>query len=128
MGILVLASNTIFNGLPRLAAVMAEHGYLPRQFMNRGDRLAFSNGIFGLALAAIVLIVIFKASVHAMIPLYAVGVFTGFTLSQTGMVQHWRKLREPGWRQRAAMNGLGAAMTAVVAVVIITVKFVHGAW
>src|SRR5659263_352286 len=88
MGILVLASNTSFNGLPRLAAVMAEHGHLPRQFMNRGDRLAFSNGIFGLALAAIVLIVIFKASVHAMIPLYAVGVFTGFTLSQTGMVQH----------------------------------------
>jgi hypothetical protein len=128
MGILVLASNTSFNGLPRLAAVMAEHGHLPRQFMNRGDRLAFSNGIIGLAIAAIALIFIFKASVHKMIPLYAVGVFTGFTLSQTGMVQHWRTLRDPGWKRRAFLNGLGASMTAVVAVVIVTTKFVHGAW
>ena len=127
MGILVLASNTSFNGLPRLAAVMAEHGHLPRQFMNRGDRLAFSNGIIGLAIAAIALIFIFKASVHKMIPLYAVGVFTGFTLSQTGMVQHWRTLRDPGWKRRAFLNGLGASMTAVVAVVIVTTKFVHGA-
>ena len=107
---------------------MAEHGHLPRQFMNRGDRLAFSNGIIGLAVAAIVLMIIFKASVHKMIPLYAVGVFTGFTLSQTGMVQHWRKLRDPGWKRRAFLNGLGASMTAVVAVVIVTTKFVHGAW
>lgn len=128
MGILVLASNTSFNGLPRLAAVMAENGHLPRQFMNRGDRLAFSNGIVGLAVAAIVIIVIFKASVHSMIPLYAVGVFTGFTLSQTGMVMHWRTLREPGWTRRAFMNGLGASMTAIVAVVLVVVKFTHGAW
>ncbi len=128
MGILVLASNTSFNGLPRLAAVMAENGHLPRQFMNRGDRLAFSNGIVGLALAAIVIIVIFKASVHSMIPLYAVGVFTGFTLSQTGMVMHWRTLRDPGWTRRAFMNGLGASMTAIVAVVLVVFKFTHGAW
>lgn len=128
MGILVLASNTSFNGLPRLAAVMAERGHLPRQFMNRGDRLAFSNGIVGLAIAAIVLIIIFKAAVHKMIPLYAVGVFTGFTLSQTGMVMHWRTLRNPGWTRRAFMNGVGAAMTAVVAVVIVVAKFTHGAW
>jgi len=128
MGILVLASNTSFNGLPRLAAVMAENGHLPRQFMNRGDRLAFSNGIVGLALAAIMIIVIFQASVHRMIPLYAVGVFTGFTLSQTGMVMHWRTLREPGWSRRAFMNGLGASLTAIVAVVIVVAKFTHGAW
>jgi amino acid transporter len=128
MGILVLASNTSFNGLPRLAAVMAENGHLPRQFMNRGDRLAFSNGIVGLALAAIVIIVIFQASVHRMIPLYAVGVFTGFTLSQTGMVMHWRTLRDPGWSRRAFLNGLGASMTAIVAVVIVVAKFTHGAW
>ncbi len=128
MAILILASNTSFNGFPRLAAIMAEHGFFPRQFQNRGDRLVFSNGVVGLAAAAIGLLVIFGASVHRMIPLYAIGVFTGFTLSQSGMVRHWWKLRDQGWRLRAGLNGLGAAMTGVVAVVIVVAKFSHGAY
>ncbi|MCL4368450.1 MAG: APC family permease, partial [Actinobacteria bacterium] len=110
MAILILASNTSFNGFPRLAAIMAEHSYFPRQFQNRGDRLVFSNGVVGLAIGAIALLVVFRASVHRMIPLYAIGVFTGFTLSQSGMVRHWWKLRDPGWRFRAGLNGLGAVI------------------
>jgi amino acid transporter len=127
MAILILASNTSFNGFPRLAAIMAEHSYFPRQFQNRGDRLVFSNGVVGFAISAVALLVIFQASVHRMIPLYAIGVFTGFTLSQSGMVKHWWKLRDPGWRFRAALNGLGAVMTGVVAIVVVVAKFTHGA-
>lgn len=98
--------------------------------MNRGDRLVFSNGIVGLTLLAIVLLVVFNANVNAMIPLYAVGVFTSFTISQAGMVVHWHRLREveSGWRWRATLNGVGAAMTAVVSIVIVISKFVGGAY
>ena len=101
---------------------------MPRQFMNRGDRLVFSNGIIGLTVAAIVVIVIFGAKTHRMIPLYAVGVFMSFTLSQSGMVIHWFRLRTSGWRQRALMNGVGATLTAIVSVVIVITKFTHGAY
>ena len=96
--------------------------------MNRGDKLVFSNGIIGLTVAAIVVIIIFRAQVHSMIPLYAVGVFMSFTLSQSGMVVHWFRLRTSGWRRRAVMNGVGAVLTAIVSIVILVTKFVHGAY
>lgn len=126
--ILILAANTSFAGFPRLAAFMAEGGYLPRQFANLGDRLVFSNGIAGLALLAAALLVAFRGEVTRLIPLYALGVFTAFTLSQTGMVRHWLRERKPGWRYRALVNGVGAAVTGVVLVVIAITKFAYGAW
>jgi len=128
MAILVLGANTCYAGFPRLSSVLARDGLMPRQFMNRGNRLVYSNGIIALTVVAIVLIVIFKANTHRMIPFYALGVFIGFTLSQTGMVIHWRRLRTPGWRRKAGMNMLGAALTGVVAVVILSTKFIQGAW
>ncbi len=128
MAILVLGANTCYAGFPRLSSVLARDGLMPRQFMNRGDRLVFSNGIIGLTVAAIALIVIFKADTHRMIPFYALGVFIGFTLSQAGMVVHWRRLKTGGWQRRAAMNTLGAVLTGVVAVVILSTKFMEGAW
>jgi amino acid transporter len=128
MAILILAANTSFTGFPRLSSVLARDGLMPRQFMNRGDKLVFSNGIIGLTVAAIVVLVIFKAETSKLIPLYAVGVFTSFTLSQLGMVIHWRRLRTSGWRRRAAMNGFGALLTGVVTIVVIATKFVHGAY
>jgi amino acid transporter len=128
MFILVLAANTSFTGFPRLASVLARDGLMPRQFMNRGDKLVFSNGILGLMLASIVILVIFKAKTHSLIPLYAVGVFTSFTLSQLGMVIRWRRLKTPGWQRRATMNGIGALMTGVVTIVVLTTKFLHGAY
>ena len=128
MAILVLGANTCYAGFPRLSSVLARDGLMPRQFMNRGNRLVYSNGIIALTVVAIVLIVIFKANTHRMIPFYALGVFIGFTLSQTGMVIHWRRLRSQGWRRKAAMNMLGATLTGVVAVVILSTKFVQGAW
>jgi amino acid transporter len=128
MAILVLAANTSFAGFPRLASVLARDRLMPRQFMNRGDRLVFSNGIFGLTIAAIVILVIYKAKVHSLIPLYAVGVFTSFTLSQAGMVVHWFRLRTQGWRRRAVMNGVGALLTGVVTIVVMVTKFTHGAY
>jgi amino acid transporter len=126
--ILVLAANTAFADFPRLASILARDGYMPRQFMARGDRLAFSNGIIALAVVAAVLIVLFRGETSALIPLYAIGVFVCFTLSQAGMVAHWWRLREPGWLRRAALNGLGTAATAVVSVVQVVTKFTHGAW
>jgi amino acid transporter len=128
MAILFLGANTSYAGFPRLSSVLARDGLMPRQFMNRGDRLVFSNGIIGLTVAAIVVIVIFGAKTHSMIPLYAVGVFMSFTLSQSGMVIHWFRLRTSGWRQRALMNGVGATLTAIVSVVIVITKFTHGAY
>ena len=128
MAILVLAANTSFTGFPRLASVLARDGLMPRQFMNRGDKLVFSNGIVGLTIAAIVILMIFKAQVHKLIPLYAVGVFTSFTLSQSGMVVHWFRLRTAGWQRRAVMNGFGALLTGVVTIVVIVTKFVGGAY
>lgn len=126
--ILVLAANTSFAGFPRLASILAQDGFLPRQFTFRGERLAFSTGIVFLAAAAIVLLIVFQGSVDRLIPLYAVGVFTAFTLSQAGMLQHWRRLRELGWRRRALINAVGAATTAVVVTVIAVTKFQQGAW
>jgi hypothetical protein len=128
MAILFLGANTSYAGFPRLSSVLARDGLMPRQFMNRGDRLVFATGIIGLTIAAIAVILIFKAQTHRMIPLYAVGVFLSFTLSQSGMVVHWFKARSPGWRRKAAMNGIGALLTGVVAVVITITKFTHGAY
>jgi amino acid transporter len=126
--ILFLAANTSFNAFPRLAAILAVDGYMPRQFAFRGDRLAYSWGIVVLSTVAATLIWLFNGNVTALIPLYSVGVFVCFTLSQIGMVIHWRRVREPGWAWRAAINGFGAVLTAVVLVVVVSVKFVDGAY
>ena len=127
-GILILAANTSYQGFPRLAAVLARDRYFPRQFVNLGDRLVYSNGIIVLAAVAALLIWIFHADVIALIHLYVIGVFTAFTLSQAGMVQHWRRGREPRWRRRAAINGLGAATTGLVTLLVVQAKFAQGAW
>ena len=126
--ILVLAANTAFADFPRLSSIMAQDYYLPRQLMSQGDRLVYSNGILLLSLFAGGLILIFRGQTHAMIPLYTVGVFVAFTLSQSGMVVHWLRTREHGWWWAAAMNGLGAVTTAVVLAVVAWSKFLHGAW
>jgi amino acid transporter len=126
--ILFLAANTSFNAFPRLAALLALDGYLPRQFAFRGDRLAFSYGIVILAAVAAVLLIYFGGDTHALIPLYSVGVFVCFTLSQIGMVRHWNRHREPGWWWRAGINGIGGVLTAVVLVVVASVKFADGAY
>jgi hypothetical protein len=127
-GILVLAANTSYQGFPRLAAVLARDGYFPRQFVNLGDRLVYSNGIVVLAGVAALLIWAFHADVISLIHLYVIGVFIAFTLSQTGMVRHWRAERGPGWQRRAAINGLGALTTGLVALLVIQTKFLDGAW
>ena len=126
--VLVLAANTAFADFPRLAGILAGDGYMPRQFSARGDRLAFSNGIVTLAVVAMVLVWLFHGDTSALIPLYAVGVFVCFSLSQAGMVRHWTTSRAPGWHWRAALNGIGAAATAIVAIIQVVTKFVHGAW
>ncbi len=128
MIILVLAANTAFADFPRLAFFMARDGYLPRQFGNRGDRLVFSNGVIILAVASATLIVVFHGSTHALIPLYAVGVFTSFTLSQCAMVRRWLGRRPAGWWWRAAISGVGAGTTGLVMVITGITKFVDGAW
>jgi len=126
--ILLLAANTSYAGFPRLAMWMARENYLPRPLANLGDRLVYGNGILLLSALASALIIIFRADTHALIPLYAVGVFTAFTLSQSGMVRHWFTLRAAGWRRAAAINGLGALATGIVLVVMATTKFALGAW
>ncbi|MGQ0847957.1 MAG: APC family permease [Actinomycetota bacterium] len=126
--ILFLAANTAYQDFPRLAAILARHKLMPRQLRNLGDRLVFSNGVLVLATLAGLLIWAFDAQVSRLIQLYVVGVFLGFTLSQTGMVRHWWRSRERGWRRAAAVNFIGAITTAVVLVVIAIVKFSHGAW
>lgn len=128
MAILVLAANTSFTGFPRLASVLARDGLMPRQFMNRGEKLVFSNGIIGLTVAAIIVLVAYRGQVHSLIPLYAVGVFTSFTLSQTGMVVRWFRLKTPGWRHKAIMNAVGGVLTGVVTVVVLVTKFRGGAY
>jgi amino acid transporter len=127
-GILVLAANTAYADFPRLSSLIARDGYLPRQLANRGDRLVFSNGILALSVMAGALLVIFQGKTNALIPLYAVGVFTSFTLSQAGMVRHHLRLREPRWKLHAAINITGATATGVVALVVASTKFVDGAW
>lgn len=126
--ILVLAANTAFADFPRLSSILARDRFIPRTFQFRGDRLAFTVGIVSLALLSILLLVLFNSSLDALIPLYAVGVFTSFTLSQSGMVVHWRKERKPGWVRSAVINGVGAVATGIVTLVIATTKFTHGAW
>jgi amino acid transporter len=126
--ILVLAANTAFADFPRLASLLARDGYLPRQLATRGDRLVYSNGILILAGLSIALVALFHGETHALIPLYAVGVFLAFTLSQLGMARHWRVERPPGWRHRLLINGAGGIVTGVVTLVIAVTKFVHGAW
>jgi amino acid transporter len=128
MLILVLAANTAYSDFPRLASIVARDAYLPRQFANQGDRLAFSNGIMALSFFAGVLLVVFGGDTHALIPLYMIGVFISFTLSQTGMVLRWRRLRESGWRLAAVVNGVGAAATFVVLCIVATTKAIEGAW
>jgi len=126
--ILVLAANTSFADFPRLASFLARDRFIPRQFANRGDRLTFSNGIIILAVVSAALLIVFGGDTHALIPLYAVGVFVSFTLSQASMVRYWTRQRSPLWGFRAAVNGTGATATGIVAVIIATTKFTHGAW
>jgi amino acid transporter len=126
--ILLLAANTSYADFPRLCYFLARDGFLPRQLAFLGERLVYSNGIIMLSLSAAVLLVVFQGNTNAVIPLYAVGVFTSFTLSQAGMVRRWLKNRTEGWQASAFLNGLGATVTAVVLVVIVATKFVAGAW
>jgi len=128
MLILLLAANTSFADFPRLAFFLARDRFIPRQFGNQGDRLVFSNGIVILGGMAAALLVIFQGNTHALIPLYAVGVFISFTLSQSSMVRRWFRLRGEGWGWRAALNGVGALVTGVVMLTIAVTKFSHGAW
>jgi len=126
--ILVLAANTSFADFPRLASFQAEDSFMPRQLTKRGHRLVYSNGIIALAISAAFLVVLLQADVSKLIPLYAIGVFTSFTLSQAGMARRHIRLKEPQWRTGLGINGLGAVVTAVVTLVIATTKFKDGAW
>jgi amino acid transporter len=126
--ILALAANTSFADFPRLSSFLARDGFMPRQFAFRGERLAFTTGIIALSLLATLLLLVFQASVTALIPLYTLGVFVAFTLSQSGMVVRWWRRREPGWRRGLMINGLGAATTAVIALIVASTKFLTGAW
>ncbi|HEX4174304.1 MAG TPA: APC family permease, partial [Acidimicrobiales bacterium] len=126
--VLALAANTSFGGLPVLASLVSRDNYLPHLFSIRGDRQVFSFGIVVLAVLSGALIVAVDGNTNTLIPLFAIGVFIGFTLSQTGLVVHWRKERPPGWRRRAAVNGLGAVVTAIATVVFLVSKFTEGAW
>lgn len=126
--ILILAANTAYNGLPTLLAILAQDGYLPRQFLQRGAKLSFSNGIMFLFVAAGFLLIVFQASTHHLIPLYSVGVFISFTLSQFGMVLKWLRKKEKGWLHGFCINGFGALMTSVGMVIVFWTKFSSGAW
>jgi amino acid transporter len=126
--ILVLAANTAYADFPRLASIVSRDRFLPRQFMNQGDRLAFSNGILVLSAFAAVLIVVFRGDTHALLPLYMIGVFVSFTLSQAGMVIHWQKTKTPGWKTSALINGFGAIVTGIVLVIVAITKTLEGAW
>jgi amino acid transporter len=126
--ILLLAANTSYSDFPRLAMWIARDRYLPRQLANLGDRLVYANGILLLGGLAAVLVILFGARTHALIPLYAVGVFISFTLNQAGMVRRWLGLRSPGWRRSAFINGVGATATGVVLIIVTATKLVHGAW
>lgn len=128
MAILVLGANTSFADFPRLANFHANDAFMPRQLTQRGHRLVFSNGIIALAIAGGVMIVAFQADVTRLIPFYALGVFTSFSMSQAGMARRHLRLKEPGWRHGFAINAFGAATTALVDVIIVVTKFKHGAW
>jgi amino acid transporter len=126
--ILFLAANTAYADFPRLSSFIARDGFLPRPLGNVGDRLVFSNGIIVLGVLASVLIIAFQGDTHALLPLYAIGVFLCFTLSQSGMVMRWWKLRTPGWQPALAINALGAITTFIVLGVIVVTRFTHGGW
>jgi amino acid transporter len=128
--VLVVAANTAYADFPRLAALMGRDNYLPRQFASQGDRLVFSNGILILTMVSSFLVFLLHANTDLLLPLYALGVFTGFTISQAGMVVHWRRLKhkEPRWLVKAAINGLGFLASGIVMLDIAITKFVHGAW
>ncbi len=126
--ILVLAANTAYADFPRLASIVSRDRFLPRQFMNQGDRLAFSNGILALSTFAAVLIIAFRGDTHALLPLYMIGVFISFTLSRAGMVVHWRQTKEHGWKTSALINGVGAVVTGIELVIVAVTKTFEGAW
>jgi hypothetical protein len=126
--ILFLAANTSFSGFPRLAGILAKEKYIPTRFAKLGDRLAFSNGIIFLALMATFLIVIFNGDSHSLIPLYSIGVFTSFVLSQAGMVKHWIRKRGDNWHIKAALNAFGSLVSLITLLIIIDSKFMQGAW
>lgn len=126
--ILILAANTAYADFPRLSSIIAKDGFLPHQFANRGDRLVYSNGVIFLAAVASILIIIFNGDISALIPLYAFGVFMGFTLSQSGMVMHHIKLKEPRWRISLVINAIGATTTGLIAGIVVVSKFTEGAW
>ncbi len=128
MMILILAANSAFNGFPRLASILARDGYMPHQMALLGDRLVFSNGIMILGVFSGLLIILFQGDTHALIPLYAVGVFLSFTLAQAGMVRRWLVKRGRHWRKKLVINGVGAVTTAVATGIIASTKFLHGAW
>lgn len=128
MMILILAANSSFAGFPRLASILARDGFMPHQMAGMGDRLVFSNGIIILGFFSCLLIVFFRGDTHALIPLYAVGVFLSFSLAQAGMVRRWLNKKGPHWRKKLVVNGVGAITTAVATVILASTKFLHGAW
>jgi amino acid transporter len=128
MLILVLAANTAYADFPRLSSILARDRYVPRQLLNQGDRLAFSNGIIGLSVLAAILLVVYGGDTHSLIPLYMIGVFVSFTLSQAGMVAHWWRRREGRWKTSALINGFGTIVTALVLLVVAITKATEGAW
>jgi len=128
LAILAVAANTSFGGFPRIAAILAQDKFMPRQLFNLGDRLVFHNGILLLSGLTALLIITFNGNSHALVPLFAVGAFTAFTLSQTGMVLRWLKLKERGWQIKAFINGLGALVTGTTLIIISASKFLQGAW
>lgn len=128
MLILILAANSSFNGFPRLASILARDRYMPHQMSMMGDRLVFSNGVIILGVFSCLLIILFKGDTHALIPLYAVGVFLSFTISQAGMVKRWLVKKGPHWEKKLLVNGIGAVTTAIATVIIASTKFTHGAW
>src|SRR5262249_34595992 len=128
LAILTVAANTSFAGFPRLAAILAQDRFLPRQLSSLGDRLGFTNGVILLGLGTAMLIIFFNGDTHALVPLFAIGAFLSFTLSQGGMVVHWIKDRTRGWRWKTFVNGLGAFATATTLLVVAASKFLEGAW
>jgi amino acid transporter len=128
MLLLVLAANSAFAGFPHLASILARDGFMPHQMASFGDRLVFSNGILILGFFACLLLVIFRGDTHALIPLYAIGVFVSFTLSQAGMVLRWVDKKGPHWRKKLAVNGIGAVTTGIATLIIASTKFIQGAW
>lgn len=126
--ILLFAANTAFNGLPQLMNMLALDSFVPRRFAMRGTRLVYSSGVIFAALAACVLVIVYGAETHLLVPLYSLGVFLSFTIAQVGMFHHWRKGKESGWKHKAAINGLGATVTATATVVVCMTKFTQGAW